>query len=70
MESILKVEYVYKIGRCVVIVEAMTKDEADKVIREEYNNKSVVYVGQSDNQGNRRCGGHPDNSVEELFGGV
>jgi hypothetical protein len=54
----------------VVIVEAMTKDEADEVIREEYNNKEVVYVGQSDNQGNRRCGGHPDNSVEELFGGV
>lgn len=42
--------YVYRIGRCVVIVEAMTKDEADKVIREEYNNKSVVYVGQSDNK--------------------
>ena len=42
--------YVYRICRCVVVVEAMTKDEADGVINEEYNDKELVYVGQSDNK--------------------
>lgn len=60
----------YRIGRCVLVIEAMTKDEADGVINEEYNDKEVVYVGQSDYKGNRGRGGHSDNSVEKLFGGV